>query len=240
MVSVRVMVLNVLYFAHVREVTGRSSERVEVPKGANVAQVVAHLVTLHPGIERLLPTVRFAVDGEFVGRDAPVPAGAEFVLIPPVAGGSDPATTVPEDGPDNVIGVVERPLTDVDRARIERYVGADSHGGIATFTGVVRDHARGRAVTRLYYEAYQTMAVRKLAEVAREVEHKVPGSRVAVLHRVGMLEIGDAAVICAAGSAHRAEAFEACRMLIDRLKQEVPIWKREVGPDGEEWVSDRP
>lgn len=110
-------------------------------------------------------------------------------------------------------------------------------GGIATFLGVVRDHAPGRdVVTRLDYEAYGTMANRQLALICDGVELEWPGARVAVLHRVGELAVGDVAVVCAASAPHRAEAFAACRALIDRVKGDVPIWKRELGPDGAEWV----
>ena len=109
-------------------------------------------------------------------------------------------------------------------------------GGIATFIGVVRDHSDGRAVTRLEYSAYEGMARREMAAIAAEIEAEMAGVTVAVAHRTGSLDVGDAAVICAASAAHRGEAFQACRALIDRIKHRVPIWKREYGPDGAAWV----
>jgi molybdopterin synthase catalytic subunit len=114
-----------------------------------------------------------------------------------------------------------------------RHPGA---GGLAVFVGVVRDLSDGRKVTRLEYSAYETMAKREMERIGEEIEREIEGVRVAAMHRTGSLEVGDAAVICAASSPHRAEAFRACRELIDRIKSRVPIWKREIGPDGAAWV----
>jgi len=109
-------------------------------------------------------------------------------------------------------------------------------GGLAVFVGVVRDESAGRAVTKLEYSAYASMAKREMERIADEIESEIDGARVAAMHRTGLLEVGDAAVICAASAPHRAEAFRACRELIDRIKARVPVWKREIGPDGEAWV----
>ncbi len=109
-------------------------------------------------------------------------------------------------------------------------------GGLAVFVGVVRDESEGRAVTRLEYSAYASMAKREMERIAQEIETEMPDVRVAAMHRTGSLEVGDAAVVCAASAPHRAEAFRACRELIDRIKSRVPIWKREIGPDGAAWV----
>jgi molybdopterin synthase catalytic subunit len=117
-----------------------------------------------------------------------------------------------------------------------RAVSRPSAGGIDVFVGVVRDENDGRKVTLLEYEAYASMAAKEMARIAREIEDEVPGSLLAALHRVGRLEVGDVAVVCAASAPHRAEAFRACRLLIDRIKERVPVWKREHGPDGPYWV----
>lgn len=109
-------------------------------------------------------------------------------------------------------------------------------GGIALFVGAVRDENDGRAVTRLEYEAYETMAVAEMRRIGEEIIRAVPGVRLAVRHRVGALGVGDLAVICAASAPHRGEAFRACRLLIDEIKSRVPIWKREWGPEGPYWV----
>lgn len=109
-------------------------------------------------------------------------------------------------------------------------------GGLSVFVGVVRDESVGRVVTRLEYSAYASMAKREMDRIAEEIESEIPGVRTCALHRTGSLEVGDAAVVCAASAPHRGEAFRACRELIDRIKSRVPIWKREIGPDGSAWV----
>jgi molybdopterin synthase catalytic subunit len=109
-------------------------------------------------------------------------------------------------------------------------------GGIALFLGVVRDTNDGRAVTQLEYEAYGSMAVAEMDRIRSAIESEIAGVRVAALHRVGALAVGEIAVVCAASAPHRSEAFRACRLMIDRVKERVPIWKREHGPDGPYWV----
>lgn len=109
-------------------------------------------------------------------------------------------------------------------------------GGLAVFVGVVRDENDGRSVTRLDYSAYDSMAKKEMDRIAEEIEREMDGVRVCAIHRIGSLEVGDAAIICAASAPHRAEAFTACRALIDRIKARVPIWKREWGPHGAAWV----
>jgi molybdopterin synthase catalytic subunit len=109
-------------------------------------------------------------------------------------------------------------------------------GGIATFLGVVRDHSEGLAISLLEYEAYPAMAVAEMERIMNEIEAEIPGVRLAAQHRIGALQIGDVAVLCAASAPHRDEAFRACRLLIDRIKDRIPVWKREHGPDGPHWV----
>jgi molybdopterin synthase catalytic subunit len=129
--------------------------------------------------------------------------------------------------------VVETPLA---VAEAIAGVSAPDVGGIDLFLGVVRNHNDGRAVTRLDYHAYVSMAEKEMQRIAAEIAAEIPGVRLAALHRIGTLSVGDLAVVCAAGAVHRGEAFEACRALIDRIKHRVPIWKREHGPDGPYWV----
>lgn len=109
-------------------------------------------------------------------------------------------------------------------------------GGISVFVGVVRDENGGRAVTRLDYSAYESMAKKEMEKIAEEIEGEIAGARVCAIHRLGSLELGDAAIVCAASAPHRAEAFKACRELVDRIKARVPVWKREWGPHGAAWV----
>jgi molybdopterin synthase catalytic subunit len=129
--------------------------------------------------------------------------------------------------------VLETPLVVADATAA---VSAPHVGGIDVFLGVVRDHNDGRAVTRLEYHAYVSMAEKEMQRIADEIAREIPGVSLSALHRVGSLAVGDLAVVCAAGAVHRGEAFAACRALIDRIKHRVPIWKREHGPDGPYWV----
>jgi molybdopterin synthase catalytic subunit len=109
-------------------------------------------------------------------------------------------------------------------------------GGICTFLGVVRDHNDGLPITLLEYEAYASMAVSEMGRIMDQIQGEIPGVRLAAQHRTGALRVGDTAVVCVASAPHRDEAFRACRLLIDRIKAQVPVWKREHGPDGPYWV----
>lgn len=115
-------------------------------------------------------------------------------------------------------------------------VRGPGNGGIVTFVGCVRGHSEGKEVSYLEYEAFEPMAVARLRQVADEACERWPVQSFAIQHRVGRLEIGEDAVVIAVACPHRAEAFEACRYIIDRIKQVVPIWKKEHGPDGATWV----
>jgi len=126
--------------------------------------------------------------------------------------------------------------TELSVAEVIAAVTRPEAGGIAVFVGTVRHENAGLPVTRLEYQAYASMAAKEMARIGEEIALEITDVRLAVLHRVGSLVVGDAAVVCAASTPHRAEAFQACRLLIDRIKARVPIWKREHGPSGPYWV----
>jgi molybdopterin synthase catalytic subunit len=134
----------------------------------------------------------------------------------------------------NAIAVTAHPLELDSLVRLVSSGGG--HGAVATFIGVVRDHNLNRRVTHLEYEAYEPMAVRALEQICREAGREWPDIRVAVHHRIGRLAIGEASIVIAAASAHRANAFAACRYIIERVKQIVPIWKHEFFDGGEVWI----
>jgi molybdopterin converting factor subunit 1 len=213
--------IQVLYFAVFRERLGRDGEAIELPDGAALPQLVAALEERHESVRALRGKYRLAVNQTFAAGDEALGDGDEVALIPPVAGGQRHA---------RLLG--EPPSLD----RCVAAVGGPEMGGITTFTGLVRRHSRGQRIERLEYEAYPAMAEKVMAELCDEIEREVPGARLAVEHRVGVLGIGDIAVVIAAAAPHRAEAFTACRALIDRLKERVPIWKKEIGESGEEWI----
>jgi molybdopterin synthase catalytic subunit len=214
--------LTVRFFAAARERVKRGELELELPGGSTVRQVLAELVQRYPELESLLPHLRVAVDQEFVALDFLVPPGAEVALIPPVAGGTA-----------GLFRVVDRAL---ELSEVVAAVHSTSQGGLVTFTGAVRDHSKGQTITRLEYEAYVPMAEKKLEEIGGEAKAQWPGVEVAIVHRVGTLLPGELAVVIAVSAPHRKEAFRACEFVIDRLKEVVPIWKKEFAADGAVWV----
>ena len=129
-------------------------------------------------------------------------------------------------------------LTDepIDPRALVESVMRRSDGAYVLFEGVVRDHHEGKAVESIFYDAYRPMAEKEIETIVREVQAQFPDVALAVVHRLGHLVVGDASIAIVAASPHRAESFAACRLVIDRIKETVPIWKKERGPDGEEWV----
>ena len=218
----RTMKIQVRYFAVLRERLRMDAEALELPAGANVAAAVDALAARHDAVRTLRGKFQTAVNQEMVPASTALADGDELVLIPPVAGGSDRHARLLDE------------TLSLDRC-VAAVASLDT-GGVVTFTGLVRRTSAGRSVERLEYEAYREMVEKVLANLCAEIEAELPGARVAVEHRVGALGLGDAAVVIAAAAPHRAEAFAACRAMIDRLKDRAPIWKKEIGPDGAEWV----
>lgn len=215
------MSVTVLLFAVLREARGASSLTVDLRPDETVSALYARLFPDLVDGGRRLP-VMYAVGQTYVERDHLLADGDEIAFIPPLGGGA----------PDPRVDLTTEPL------RIEpllELVGGPGRGGICTFTGTVRDNFEGKSVSRLEYEAYESMALSEMSKLCDEVEAKWPGVAVAMHHRLGTLEIGEAAVIVAAGAPHRGEAFEACRHGIDSLKDRVTIWKKEVYADGAGW-----
>jgi molybdopterin converting factor subunit 1 len=212
-------------FGSIREEVGEKELSVEVPSGTSAADLRQRLALLHPVFDQFGERLAVSVNFEVVPLATPLREGDEVAFLPPVSGGS------------GACWISERPLVEADAvARVK----GPGMGGIVTFVGAVRDHARGRSIRHLEYEAYPEMAVREMEKIAAEAARRWPGVRVAIGHRSGHLEVGEIAVVIAAAAPHRAEAFDACRFAIDTLKQTVPIWKKEVASDGEYWVDDRP
>jgi molybdopterin synthase catalytic subunit len=214
--------VRLLYFAAARERVGCARETLELSGDAwTVGALLEVLAQKHAALGPLLPHLRVAVDQRFVELSTPLAEEVEVALIPPVAGGS------------GRFQVREEPLR-LDE--VVRVVSGPGRGGVVTFTGAVRDHSHGKRVTRLEYEAYAPMAERVFAQIADEVAARWPQTQLAISHRVGTLVPGDLAVVIAAAAPHRKEAFLACEHAIDRLKEDAPIWKREVFEDGAVWV----
>lgn len=218
----------ILLFAGLREAARRDVIEVDLPAGATVRDLLTAVGIAYPQLAEALAPCRIAIDQSFVGQDERVGEGAEIALIPPVSGGHD--------------GPLRARLTQSE-LRLEHVVSAVEHpgaGGIATFSGHVRRYSRGQDIDFLDYEAYEPMALRALETIIDRLETATPGVRVAIHHRLGHLIVGECAVVIAASAPHRAEAFAACRAAIEALKQEVPIWKKEVGVDGSTWIGQGP
>ncbi len=221
--------VHVRYFAAARDLAGCAEEPFVLDADTRTAGALLALVyARHPALAPHAAKLRVALDGELCDLETPIAPGSELVLLPPVAGGAPAAARVRR------AELSEHPLSLELCVRDVAHSGA---GGIATFLGVVRDHADGLAVSRLDYEAWTERAAPILRRVLETVAESHPGAWLAAQHRVGSLAIGDTAVVVAASAPHRAEAFAACRAAIDLLKATVPIWKREWTPDGEaRWV----
>ena len=214
--------MTVRLFARLREAAGTPEVPLAVGDGATAGSV-ADEVGARYGFAAA--NLRIAVNREFRERATPVSPGDEVALIPPVSGGTGEGAVLIEIGPDAI-----------DARRLEAAVVHPGAGAICTFTGVVRDFSRGRPVTHLEYEAFGEMASQGMAEIAGEIARRWPGARVAIAHRTGVLQVGEASVVVAVACPHRAEAIEACHWGIDRLKESVPIWKKEFASDGGSWI----
>lgn len=215
--------VHVRLFAGLHQLVGERELTMELPDGATVGMLRDRLGEQYPVVQAFLPTLVCAVDEEYVPSEHVLRDGDEVALIPPVSGGGDLFDITPD------------PI-EARAAALMQAVRTDACGAVALFYGVVRDNNMGRTVQYLEYDAYPEMALKKMREVAAEVKAKYPVERVGVLHRTGRLEVGETSLLVAVSAGHRAEAFDACHYAVDRIKQIVPIWKKEVWDDGEEWI----
>ncbi|MCR9097635.1 MAG: molybdenum cofactor biosynthesis protein MoaE [bacterium] len=220
------MKIHLLLFGSLRESIGESRLEVDLPDGSTLADLRSWLAERSELVEKLGERLAASINMEVADLSDALEDGDEVAFLPPVAGG---------DGSARRCTISE---TALDEAEVAARVEGPDAGGVVSFVGRVRDHARGHSIEHLEYEAYPAMAEREMEKIVDEAAEKWPGTRVAIAHRVGRLEIGDAAVVVVAASAHRGEAFDACRFAIDTLKVTVPIWKREVATDGAYWVDD--
>jgi molybdopterin synthase catalytic subunit len=201
-------------FAGLRERAGTGERPLELPDGALASDVWAEL-----GLGEEPDGLLYAVNREYAESGQPLAEGDEVALIPPVSGGAFVVT-------DNPLSL-EAAVDEVTDARA---------GAVATFTGTVRSESRGRTVHHLEYEAYTEMAESVMAGLATVLKARYQLQDVAIHHRVGRVEIGEASVVIAISAPHRADALAACKDAIDALKETVPLWKKEVYEGGEEWV----
>jgi molybdopterin synthase catalytic subunit/molybdopterin converting factor small subunit len=214
------MKIRLVAFASAGDALGATEVDLEMPDGSRVADLRERLDREHPGLGPLWPRLAIAVDGRVVTGDEPLNDGAEVALLPPVSGGTDePLRAELVDGP-------------IDADRVTAAVSGPGRGAVVVFLGTVRDNHAGRRVEKLTYSAYRSMAVEGLRRIVADLETAHPGLRAAIVHRLGEVAVGEASVVIAIGSPHRAAAYEASRTALERLKTEIPIWKREHYADG--------
>ncbi len=219
------MRVRVRLFARYREALGRERLEVDLPEGGTVEAAWSAIADRHPELAPYRPFTLFAVGQDYVSPDHRLRPDDELFLFPPVSGGGAGA---------DIYRVVTEPLSP---DAIAAEVDDPGAGGIVIFSGVVRNETGGRPVKFLEYEAHAPMAEVKMREIGEAARVRWPGvKRVAMLHRIGRLEIGEASVLIAVAAAHRGDAFEACRYAIDTLKRTVPVLKKEHFEDGEVWV----
>lgn len=216
--------IHLRYFAQMREELGRGEETTSVQEGTTAGDLFDIVTADNASLAGMKPATMLMVNQEYVDAAHPLSEGDEVAFIPPVSGGAF-------QGRRFVVTADE-----LDPRVVEDLVADPGAGALITFTGTVRDNARGQAVSSLDYEAYAPAAEKMLAQIAAEIAERWGIDRVAIWHRTGLLQIGEASVIIAVASAHRGEAFAACQYAIDRLKQIVPIWKKEHYADGATWI----
>ncbi len=220
------MNISVRYFASIRELAGTGKADLVLPDGATVESAIEHLAESDFRLHRAFAACLTMVNQEYVNREHALSDGDELAFIPPVSGGSI-------DTVRDVFSVTESRL---NTETVQRLVADDASGAIALFVGTVRDHARGKSVIRLDYEAYEPAAEKMLAKIGTEIRERWTVGRIAIIHRFGSLEVGEASVIIGISSPHRGEAFDAARYAIERIKEIVPIWKKEWYEDGSSWI----
>jgi molybdopterin synthase catalytic subunit len=224
------MKVRVLYFGQLRELAKKREEQVEVPEGATVQQLFDRISDSFPPLRNFDDVIAIGVNQSFAAREHVLKDNDEVAMLPPVSGGAPAA---------------DEPFVHIQRERIvphdivPKYERPED-GAVVIFDGIVRNHSRNRQTKYLEYEAYEEMALKQMEALATEARAKFAIRNVAIVHRLGRLEIGESSVLIAVYSAHRAAAFEGCRWLIDTLKKTVPIWKKEFFVDGAVWADGEP
>jgi molybdopterin synthase catalytic subunit/molybdopterin converting factor small subunit len=236
------MRVKVLAFGILKDSLG-DRRTVELPEGATVATLLDRLRATLPAnsVAGLLGSIAVSVNAEYAQASHPLHDSDEVGLLPPVSGGSSArrANPLDERSADEGISVaLTRDRIDAEKLIAAAKSGED--GAVVVFDGIVRNHTRGRRTLHLDYEAYEEMALRQMRELALRARDRFGVRLVTLVHRLGRLEIGETSVLIVVASAHRSAAFEACRWLIDTLKQTVPVWKKETFADGSVWAPGEP
>jgi MoaE-MoaD fusion protein len=230
--------VKVLFFGILKDIVGRAEDHIEVADGARLESVFTRYAHQFPRLTDLESSIVLALNQEFCDRSAAIREGDEIAFLPPVSGGSSRGagryTHEISDAETGCFFALTRETIDTHGVARELLRGED--GAVVDFEGVVRNNTKGRATKFLDYECYEPMAVKMMAEIGREIVSTHAIGRIAMVHRLGRLEIGEASVVIVVTAPHRKPAFEAALEGINRLKRLVPIWKKEHFADGEVWV----
>jgi MoaE-MoaD fusion protein len=221
----RAMRVRVLFFGQLKEIVGTAEESAELSEGAKLSDLFERYGRRFPKFAEFRPSIAASVNQEYAEVKTPLTDGDEVAFLPPVSGGEDP------NG--DIFRLVRKPI---ETREIVESLKAPEDGALVVFDGFVRDNFKGQKTLYLEYEAYEAMAWAKIRELGAELREKFSVRRVAIVHRLGRLEIGETSVLIAVASAHRAAAFDACRYGIDTLKRTVPIWKKEFFVGGAVWA----
>jgi molybdopterin synthase catalytic subunit len=224
--------VKLLFFASLKDIVGKRELEMDVPSGATVNDLWEQLESRYPALGRYRSIVLTSLNEDYVDRAAVVSDGDELAIFPPVSGGSTSKSMI-ADRPRELYRLTREPI---DARAIAELILRPEDGAICLFEGVVRNNSRGKATRFLEYEAYETMALKTMEEIGTLVRQAWDIGSVAIIHRLGHMEIGETSVAIVITSPHRKASFDACEYAIDRLKKIVPIWKKEFFEDGEVWV----
>jgi MoaE-MoaD fusion protein len=227
------MQVRILPFGILKESLGSDPFALDLPSGATVADLLARLGVQAPAVESL--RIAVSVNAEYADRAQMLSENDEVGLLPPVSGGSTGANPAQKEA--STIRLTRDPIP-ADALVSAAKQGED--GAVLVFDGIVRNNSRGRQTLYLDYEAYEEMATKQMNELAREAGTRFGIRHVTIVHRLGRLHVGETSVLIIVASAHRAQAYEASRWLIDTLKKTVPIWKKETFVDGAVWADGEP
>ncbi len=225
--------VKVLFFGMLRDIVGRAEDHIEVADDSRLESVFTRYARQFPRLTDLEGSIVLACNQEFCDRSAAIREGDEIAFLPPVSGGSGRFTHHIHDDTGCFFALTRETI---DTPAIGRQLLRGEDGALVDFEGVVRNNTKGRATKFLDYECYEPMAVKMMAEIGREIAATYAIGRIAMVHRLGRLEIGEASVAVVVTAPHRKPAFEAALEGINRLKRMVPIWKKEHFADGEVWV----
>ncbi len=225
------MRVRVLFFGQLKEIVGVAQEEAELSDGARVEDLFERYGRRFPKLAEFRPSIAASVNQEYALWTASLSTGDEVAFLPPVSGGQQAPAV------EDIFQLVRQPIRPLELAESLK---ASEDGALVIFDGFVRNNFRGKKTLYLEYEAYESMAYAKMREIGAQIREKFSIHRLAIVHRLGRLEIGETSVWIAVSSPHRAAAFDACRYAIDSLKRSVPIWKKEYFAGGAVWAEGEP